>query len=65
MNKIKCPVCGSTAQPTRESIAHISQGLLESYVCGCGTHTNVFYRRAQMICRNYDTGKLLKIEDVK
>ena len=62
---IKCPICGSTAQLTKEPIAHISKGLLEPYVCGCGTHISVFYRRAQMICRDYDTGKLLKIEDVK
>ena len=62
---IKCPVCGNTAQLTKEPIAHISQGLLEPYVCSCGVHISVFYRRTQMICRDYDTGKLLKIEDVK
>ena len=62
---IKCPNCGNTAQLTKEPIAHISKGLLESYLCGCGTHISVFYRREQMICRNYDTGKLLKIENIK
>ena len=63
--KIKCPNCGGTAQLTKEPIAHISQGLLEPYVCSCGVHISVFYRREQMICRDYDTGKLLKIENIK
>lgn len=63
--KIKCPICGNTAQSTKEPIAHISQGLIESYACECGVHTSVFYRREQMICRDYDTGKLLKIENAK
>ena len=63
--KIKCPNFGGTAQLAKEPIAHISQGLLEPYVCSCGVHISVFYRREQMICRDYDTGKLLKIENIK
>lgn len=63
--EIKCPICGGIAQPTNEPIAHISKGLLESYVCSCGVHISVFYRKEQMICRDYETGNLLKIEDVK
>ena len=62
---IKCPICGSTAQLTREPIAHISKGLLEPWKCGCGAHISVFYRREQAICRDYETGKLLKIENIK
>ena len=62
---VKCPNCGSTAQLSREPIAHIANGLLEPYVCGCGTHISIFYRREQMIVRNGETGKLLKIENIK
>ena len=62
---IKCPVCGGTAQQTKEPNTHISKGLLEPYLCDCGVHISVFYRREQAICRSYDTGKLLKIENIK
>ena len=62
---VRCPNCGSTAQLTKEPVVHIAKGLLESYECGCGIHISVFYRREQMICRDYDTGKLLKIENIK
>ena len=60
---IKCPCCGETAKLTREPIAHIKNGLLEPYVCTCGTRISVFYRREQIICRDAKTNKLLKIEN--
>ena len=61
----KCPNCGSSAQLSREPIAHITNGLLEPYVCGCGTRISIFYRREQMIVRDGKTNKLLKIENIK
>ena len=59
---VKCPCCGEIANLSKEPIAHIKNGLLEPYVCDCGVHISVFYRREQIICRDYQTGKLLKIE---
>ena len=39
--KIKCPKCGSSAQPKKVSsfswqTAHLSKGKTDNYVCGCG-----------------------------
>lgn len=38
MNRIKCPNCGSTAQPklVREDHDNYSTEKVKEYICGCG-----------------------------
>lgn len=38
MNRIKCPNCGSTAQPklVREDHDNYSAEKIKEYICGCG-----------------------------
>lgn len=45
---IRCPNCGSTAQPRRVSGPHISDNevwFYEQYKCGCGAYFDALYPR--------------------
>lgn len=45
---IRCPNCGSTAQPKRVAGPHISDNevwFIEYYKCGCGAYFDALYPR--------------------
>lgn len=52
----KCYCCGSTAQLKAEPISRVEGGLMETYRCGCGCVTKIFYKRAVVDSRVYYNG---------
>lgn len=45
MSRIKCPNCGSTAQPELmwEDFDSYSTKTIKEYICGCGCHFEVIF----------------------
>ena len=44
---IKCPNCGSTAQPKRLGSSECNGVVVEIYTCGCGAKTERVYQRVE------------------
>lgn len=50
MNRVKCPNCGSTAQPELVWEDHYSYSLRKTkeYICGCGCHFEVIFEATKV-----------------
>ena len=44
---IKCPYCGSTAQPRLVGSSECNGVVVEIYTCGCGAKTEKVYQRVE------------------
>ncbi len=52
---VKCPNCGSTAQPQVRYIAsHNRQAITEIITCGCGCEITAFYTLKREVTRTKD-----------
>ena len=58
---IKCPNCGSTAQPRRLGSTESENTVIEIYECGCGAKTQRFLQRTMDAVWS-PTGTLIKKE---
>jgi hypothetical protein len=51
----KCYSCGSTAQLKVEPIQRVTGGLMETFRCGCGCVTKIFYEKKIVDTRAHGT----------
>ena len=63
---MKCPYCGSTAQPRMVAppyISNITNLLTEPWRCGCGCHFVIEYRRNNKGLWGYHNKSLVYVEE--
>lgn len=68
MNNIKCPVCGSTAQPKLMTTEYNENGwtieVVRYYICGCGaTFTGKSYHHCQEACEIVEPYSRKKLQE--